>query len=88
MNFPNIFGLQDELAARIARQNRPELEQRGEAARTVRKPPENIDADLVQRGFALLDRFSADGNAGARQMFEKAIAIDPQIKPRLHWIIF
>jgi adenylate cyclase len=74
----DVFDLQDELTARIAGTVAPELE-RAEAERSVRRPPSDMDAwDYVQRGFSFIDELSADGNARAREMFDKALEIDPR----------
>jgi adenylate cyclase len=72
----DIFEVQDELTRRIAATVAPELE-RSEHSRAKSKKPENLDAwDCVQRGMSHLYDFSEEGNARAREMFERAIAID------------
>ncbi len=72
----DIFELQDELTQGIAATVAPELE-RSEYKRAADKKPENLDAwDCVQRGMAHLYDFSEEGNARAREMFERAIGID------------
>jgi adenylate cyclase len=72
----DIFEVQDEVTQGIVATVAPELE-RSEHKRAVDKKPENLDAwDCVQRGTAHLYDFSKEGNARAREMFERAIQID------------
>jgi len=73
----DIFELQDEITRRIAATVAPEVE-RAEQKRLVAAEPRNLRAwDYYQRGMALLAEFTKDGNARAREMFGKAIALDP-----------
>ena len=73
----DIFELQDEISQRIAAIVQPELE-RAEEKRSVVKKPQNLDAwDYYQRGISLLYKFTKEGNERAREMFEKALALDP-----------
>jgi adenylate cyclase len=72
----DIFELQDEITLRIAAIVGPEVE-RAERKRTVAKEPANLAAwEYYQRGAALLDRFTREGNAEAREMFARALALD------------
>jgi hypothetical protein len=49
-----------------------------ERARVMRKDTESLDAyDYVLRGWAYFLRYSRSANTKARQMFEKAIELDP-----------
>ena len=73
----DIFELQDEITARIAATIEPELH-RAEQMRSLAKKPANLEAwDYVQRGMADLAAFTAEGNLRAREMFERALALDP-----------
>jgi tetratricopeptide (TPR) repeat protein len=74
----DVFALQDEIVRRIVTTLNLQLtlaQQGFLASRTT----ENIDAyDDVLRGTEYLLTFNKDGNAKARQMFEKAIELDPK----------
>ncbi len=73
----DIFDLQDELTRQIAAIVAPELE-RAETSRSTAKKPLSLGAwDCVQRGSALLDKYSKEGNEQAREMFARALEIDP-----------
>ena len=73
----DIFELQDEITERIAATVVPELE-RAERQRSTSKQPNDLKAwDFYLRGMSLLHEFSKEGNQQARDMFERAIALDP-----------
>jgi adenylate cyclase len=73
----DIFDLQDEITRRIVVTLVPELE-RAEREKTVAKPPQNLDAwDCYLHGVAHLNELSADAIPRARDMFQRAIALDP-----------
>ncbi len=73
----DIFALQDEITHRIAATVAPELES-AEARNVVDRSPVDLDAwDAVQRGFSILNDYTKPGILAARDMFERAIAIDP-----------
>ena len=77
-HFEDIFDLQDELTQQIAAIVAPELERVGRNRVTVNQP-QNLDAwTLVQRGTALLDEYTKDGNLVAREMFGQALELDPE----------
>jgi adenylate cyclase len=72
-----IFALQDELTGRISAIVAPELE-RAENLRLKATDRQNLDAwDWVLRGLAHLNEFTAEGNAAARKIFERAAESDP-----------
>jgi adenylate cyclase len=53
-----------------------------ELARSAAKPPNSLEAyDLVLRGRDLLSRLTRSANAQARDLFERAIALDPSYAP-------
>jgi adenylate cyclase len=82
----NIFSLQDEIVQRIATTLNLQLalEERGI---TVRKQTDNIDAyDNFLRGTEYYWSFTKDGNAKARQMFEKAIELDAKYADAYPWL--
>lgn len=73
----HVFDVQDELTQLMAAVIEPELEQ-AELRKTRTKRPENLNAwDCYLRGLALIAQQSCAANAQAREMFERAIALDP-----------
>ena len=73
----DIFAVQDEITHHIAATIAPELE-RAERNRITAVRPKDLTAwGYCLRGRALLEQFTPAGNAQAREMFEKAIALDP-----------
>ncbi|TMJ57178.1 MAG: adenylate/guanylate cyclase domain-containing protein [Alphaproteobacteria bacterium] len=73
----DIFAVQDQITRRIS--GALALRVTGlELARSATKPPNNLEAyDLVLRGRDLLSRLTRSANAQARDLFERAIALDP-----------
>src|SRR6202041_2173976 len=74
----DLFKLQDEVVARLARTLQVELVN-AEAQRSLHDRPRNPDAiDLTMRGFALLNQPVTKANRfDARDLFEQALALDP-----------
>lgn len=73
----DVFALQDRLSERIVTTIAPQVRQ-AELRRALRKRPENLDAyDFVLRGLDLLYRLRRDEFEGAREMFQRAIELDP-----------
>jgi adenylate cyclase len=73
----DVFELQDELTKKIAAIVTPELEH-AEYRRLLAQKPHNLDAwQFVQRGTAELDHYTREGNARAREMFARALELDP-----------
>jgi adenylate cyclase len=73
----DIFDVQDEITQQVAASVAPELEM-AEHRRGMGKPTTNPDAwDYYQRGMSAFHRLARDANAEAREMFERAIALDP-----------
>ena len=73
----DVFALQDEITHHIAATVAPEVE-RAERDRASAVRPKDMTAwAYCLKGRALLEEFTAEGNAQAREMFEKAIALDP-----------
>ncbi|MEJ2378144.1 MAG: tetratricopeptide repeat protein [Pseudolabrys sp.] len=73
----DLFKLQDDLTKKIAAIVAPELE-RAEYQRLLAQRPQNLDAwYFVQRGTAELDGYTREGNVRAREMFARAIELDP-----------
>jgi len=74
----DIFELQDEIAQKIAEALRVTLSPQ-EQAELAAKPTENLQAyDLYLRGKSYARRMTKQDLEFARQMFEQAIALDPQ----------
>jgi TolB-like protein len=74
----DIFDLQDKVAASVVSAIAPKLEQ-AEIERARRKPTESLDAyDYYLRGMASFYRGTKDAISDALQLFNKAIALDPE----------
>jgi adenylate cyclase len=77
----DIFAVQDEITRRISGALALRVTSL-ELARSAAKPPSNLEAyDLVLRGRALLSRPTRSANAQARDLFERAVALDPNYAP-------
>ena len=74
----DLFKLQDEVVARLARTLQIELVN-AEAQRSLHDRPRNPDAiDLTMRGLALLNQpFAKASSYQARDLFEQALTLDP-----------
>jgi tetratricopeptide (TPR) repeat protein len=73
-----IFGLQDEITMNILTALQVELTQ-GEKARVLLRSTDNLNAyQKYLKGRVHFLRFNRDDNAIARQLFEEAIASDPE----------
>ena len=74
----DLFRLQDEVVARLARTLQVELVN-AEAQRSLHDRPRNPDAvDLTMRGLALLNQsYTKATRFGARDLFEQALNLDP-----------
>jgi adenylate cyclase len=73
----DVFALQDRLSERIVTTIAPHIRQ-AELRRALRKRPESLDAyDFVLRGLDLMYRLRRDEFERAREMFQRAIDLDP-----------
>lgn len=73
----DIFALQDEITGTIAATIEPELGS-VEQQRAYRKSPRNLSAwDCYHLGLHHMYRFSKEGNAEARRLFQRVIELDP-----------
>ncbi len=73
----DIFEVQDEITQRIAAIITPELVKL-EAKSATPKRPEDLDAwDFCLRGMEMVRYRTADANAKARELFESAVALQP-----------
>src|SRR5712691_4499863 len=76
--FTDIFALQDEIVQKIVTTLRLQLTLQ-EQGWIVRKHTDNLEAyNSFLRGVDYFYHFTKEGNAQARQMWEKAVALDPQ----------
>ncbi len=74
----DIFALQDEVTQKIVAALAVKLTE-DEQERLVRKYTDNIEAyDLYLQGAEYQNRFTKKANVKARQMFERAIDLDPE----------
>jgi adenylate cyclase len=73
----DVFRVQDEVTGKIVGSLMGRLD-RAEFARISLKHPNSLDAyGLFCRGVEIFWRFTAADNAKARELFEKAVALDP-----------
>ncbi len=73
----DIFALQDEIIQQIVGNLNVEV-QRAELVRVRRTPTNNLTAyDYLLRGMELYQRLTQETNVQARQMYEKALELDP-----------
>jgi adenylate cyclase len=74
----DIFTLQDEIVRRIVTTLKLQLDLREQGVLAVDKQTDNLEAfDDFLRGLGYFWSFTKEGNVKARQMFEKAIELDP-----------
>ena len=84
----DIFALQDEIVQKIVTTLKLQLTLQ-EQGYIVRKHIDNLEAyDYHLRGLEWFWRTTKEGNAQARQMFEQAIALDPQYAEAYAWLGF
>ena len=77
----DIFAVQDDITRRVAGALALRVTSL-ELASSAAKPPNNLEAyDLVLRGRAQFSRLTRSGNAQARDLFERATALDPKYAP-------
>ena len=82
----DIFALQDEIVQKIVTTLRLQLTLQ-EQGYIVRKTTDNVEAyDSLLRGIGPLFRYTQETNVQARQMFEKAAALDPQYAEAYVWL--
>jgi len=74
----DLFALQDEIVQKIVTTLKLQLTLWEQGA-LVRKTTDNPEAyDYLLRGMEYFNRFTREANAHARQMYEKALELDPQ----------
>ena len=84
--FTDIFAVQDDITQKIVTTLKLQLTLM-EQGYLVRKRTTNLEAyDALLRGMEVSNRFTKEANAQARQMFEKALALDPQYAEAYEWL--
>ncbi len=74
----NFFDLQDEITQAIAAKVEPEFA-KAEQRRVAQKPPTSLASwECYQRGVAAHDQVTKEGFIRARDLFERAIELDPE----------
>jgi TolB-like protein/class 3 adenylate cyclase/Flp pilus assembly protein TadD len=74
----DIFALQDEITIKIITALQVELTE-GEQARIRQRSTNNLQAwGYAIKGYSLYSRYTKGDNAKARELFEKAIKLDPE----------
>jgi TolB-like protein/Flp pilus assembly protein TadD len=82
----DLFALQDEIVQKIVTTLKLQLALQ-EQGYIVRKTTDNLEAyDAVLRGIEYYRRYTKETNVQARQMFEKAITLDPQYAAAYSWL--
>ena len=82
----DVFALQDRITQQIVAALAPKLTAR-EQTRSARQETNSIEAyDQLLRGVALFYEYRKEPNAMARQMFERAIALDPDYAKAYVWL--
>jgi adenylate cyclase len=82
----DVFAIQDAITRKIAGMLAANLT-RVEQERAFKKPTENLSAyDLVLRGRERLSRPQRRSNREARELFEQAVALDPDYADAYAWL--
>jgi adenylate cyclase len=85
-NLTDVFAVLDEITQQIAAAIVPELET-AERRQASAKPPRSLDAwDCWQRGMAYKNELTRDAFFRAKEMFERAIALDPTFAQPHTWL--
>lgn len=81
----DLFAVQEELAERLASQVVSHVEREG-TRRARRRPPASLDAyDLCLRGRELYHRATEADTTAARDLFARAVALDPEYAAAYAW---
>jgi adenylate cyclase len=75
----DLFALQEEIALTVVKAISPAVAE-AEQRRALRRPPENLGAwEAYQRGLWHVMKYRADDIAPARELFDRAIELDPTL---------
>lgn len=81
----DLFAVQEELAERLASRVVSHVEREG-TRRARRRPPASLDAyDLCLRGRELYHRATEADTIAARELFARAVALDPEYAAAYAW---
>jgi TolB-like protein len=82
----DVFAIQDEIAERVVAAIEPELLQ-SESRVAVARHTGNMTAwDLVRQGMWHFHKVMREGHRGARELFRRACAIDPDLPEAQSWL--
>ena len=82
----DVFAVQDEITQRVAGAIEPEL-LKTEGLRATRRRSEQLDAwDLVRQGTWQFHQLTQPTHGLARELFRKAVALDPQLPEAHMWL--
>src|SRR5262245_53097266 len=82
----DLFALQDEIVQKIVTTLKLQLTLQ-EQGYIVRKHTDNLEAyDCLLRGIELFFRYTQENNVQARQMYERALTLDPQYAEAYAWL--
>ncbi|MBI3758074.1 MAG: adenylate/guanylate cyclase domain-containing protein, partial [Deltaproteobacteria bacterium] len=82
----DVFALQDEIVQKIVTTLKLQITLT-EQGFIVRKTTDNLEAyDYLLRGIEPFFRYTPETNAQARQLWEKAVALDPQYAEAYAWL--
>ena len=77
-NLKEIFALQDEITLNIMKTMQVKLTEGDQACEWIKHGTDNYEAyEKGMKGMDLFRRFTPEGNAQSRGLFEEAIALDP-----------
>src|SRR5262249_14368711 len=84
----DIFGVESEIAKRIAESLQTKITRREEQALAVKPTnnPEAYDAYLRGRAFEARSGFSSDAARRAKEIFERAVQLDPDFAIAWAWL--
>jgi adenylate cyclase len=75
----DIFAIQDEITTEIMRVMQVKLTEGEQACEWLKRGSGNLEAyEKVMKGMEYFRRFSPEGNAQARKLFQEGMALDPE----------
>jgi adenylate cyclase len=83
----DMFQVQDEIAHAVTMAIEPAVAD-AEQLRAARAHPENLGAwEAFQRGMWHLEQVDPEANVAARELFQQAVALDPQFASPHAWLV-